>query len=274
MDLIELCSMLEIQNEVQEKLIDFEKEIDLNAIKQVTEQMKHKESWESGLRDLKNMLAPDEDGLKILTCQLHCVCDVYDEYLKLGISKEIFIDTMKFFTRFLQDYKDRNGSYRYIWSWWAVRQISMVEYRIGVLEYEMRVEDDKNLIDIHIPADADMEISNLRKSYLQSLEFFGKYYPDFSGADMICSSWLLAPSLKNVLPEKSRILEFQKAFDIQDMDKESLGFMDWVYGSRDIPLDELPENTSLQRRLKPYLRNNGKIEWTTGKLVSNPFCEN
>ncbi|MBE5983754.1 MAG: hypothetical protein E7248_10705 [Paenibacillaceae bacterium] len=273
MDLLELCRMLEIQNEVQEKLIEFEKEIDLNAIKQVTEQMKHKESWESGLRDLKNILAPDEDGLKILTCQLQCVCDVYDEYIKLGISKKIFIDTMKFFTRFLQDYKDRNGSYGYIWSWWAVRQISMVEYRIGVLEYEMRVENDKNLIDIHIPADADMERSSLRESYLQAKEFFEKYYPEFSRADMVCSSWLLAPSLKNVLPENSRILKFQNAFEIQDMDEDSLGFMDWVYGSRDIPIEELPENTSLQRRLKPYLRNNGKIEWTTGKLVSNPFCE-
>ncbi|MGC6174633.1 acyltransferase domain-containing protein [Lacrimispora sp. 38-1] len=273
MKLIELCSMLEIQNEVQEKLIEFEKEIDFNAIKQVTEQMKHKETWESGLEDLKNILSPDEDGLKILTCQLHCVCDVYDEYLKLGISKNIFIDTMKFFPRFLQDYKDRNGSYRYVWSWWAVRQISMVEYRIGVLEYEMRVENDKHLIDIHIPADADMEISNLRKSYKEALKFFEKYYPDFSGADMVCSSWLLAPSLKNVLPDKSRILEFQKAFDIQAMDEDSLGFMDWVYGSREIPLEELPEHTSLQRRLKPYLRNNGKIEWTTGRLVSDPFCE-
>jgi hypothetical protein len=149
----------------------------------------------------------------------------------------------------------------------------MMEYRIGVLEYEMRVENEKHLIDIHIPADTAMETNNLRESYLEALEFFEKFYPDFSRADMVCSSWLLAPSLKNILPEKSRILEFQKSFDILDMDQDSLGFMDWVYGSRDIPLEELPENTSLQRRLKPYLRNHGKIEWTTGRLVSNPFCE-
>ena len=28
----------------------------------------------------------------------------------------------------------------------------------------------------------------------------------------------------------------------------------------------LPEETTLQRRLKPHLLNGGKIEWATGKL--------
>jgi len=90
---------------------------------------------------------------------------------------------------------------------------------------------------------------------------------------MVCNSWLLAPALKYVLPENSKILQFQKSFDIDHVDLDSLGFMDWVYGSKDIPLEELPEDTSLQRNLKPYLRNNGKIGWASGKLISNPFCE-
>ena len=273
MKLIELCNMLEIQNKVQEKLAECEKHIDFKGMKQEMEQMKHPECWEGALERLKCLLGSDEDGMKILTCQLQCACDTYDKYVNLGISKEIFIATMKFFSRFLQDHKDRHGGYRYVWAWWAVRQISMVEYRIGELEYEMRMENDKHLIDIHIPADVDMTISKLRNSYLEALDFFKKYYPDFIGADMVCNSWLLAPSLKNVLPENSRILQFQKAFDIEHMEVDSLGFMDWVYGSRDIPIEELPEDTSLQRKLKPYLRNNGKIEWASGKLISNPFCE-
>lgn len=273
MKLIELCNMLEIQNEVQEKLIECEKYIDFKGMEQEIEQMKHPECWEGALERLKCLLGSDEDGMKILTCQLQCVCDTYAKYEKLGISKEIFIATMKFFPRFLQDHKDRHGSYRYVWAWWVVRQISMVEFRIGELEYEMRKENDNHLIDIHIPADADMTISKLRNSYLEALEFFKKYYPDFIGADMVCNSWLLAPSLKNVLPENSKILQFQKSFDIGNMEVDSLGFMDWIYGSRNIPIEELPEDTYLQRKLKPYLRNNGKIEWTSGKLIPDPFCE-
>lgn len=271
MKLMELCNMIGIQNEVQEKLIECEKYIDFKGMKQEIEQMKQPEHWKDALERLKCLLGPDEDGMKILTCQLRCVCDAYDKYNELGISEKIFIDTMKFFPRFLQDHKDRHESYCYVWAWWAVRQISMVEYRIGELEYEMRMENERHVIDIHIPADADMTVSQLRKSYLESLDFFKKHYTEFIGVDMVCSSWLLAPSLKNVLHENSKILQFQKAFDIRHIEEDSLGFMDWVYGSRDIPIEELPEDTSLQRNLKLYLRNNGKIEWASGKLISNPF---
>lgn len=271
--MIEICKMLEIQSEVVDKLIECDKHIDFKSIKQEIEQMKHPESWKGALESLKLLLGADEDGMKILTCQLRCACDAYDKYEELGISKEIFIATMKFFTRFLQDYKDRHGSYSYVWGWWAVRQVSMVEYRIGELEYEMRLENGRKLIDIHIPADANMKIGKLRKSYLEAVDFFEKYYPEFITADMVCSSWLLAPSLNKVLPENSRILQFQKSFELEQVESDSLGFMDWVYGSRDIPLENLPENTSLQRKLKPYLLNGGKIEWASGKLISNPFCE-
>ena len=273
MKIIEICKMLEIQSEFMVKLIECEKNIDFKSMEQEIEQMKHPECWEGALERLKFLLGDDEDGMKILTCQLRCACDAYAEYEELGISKEIFIATMKFFPRFLQDYKDRHGSYRYVWAWWVVRQISMVEFRIGELEYEMRMENHKHLIGIHIPADTDMTISKLRSSYLEALDFFKKYYPEFIGADMVCSSWLLAPSLKYVLPENSKILQFQKSFIIGDMEVDSLGFMDWIYGSRNIPIEELPEDTSLQRKLKPHLRNSGKIEWTSGTLISNPFCE-
>lgn len=273
MTIIELCDLLGMQNEVRNKLVECEQTIDFQCMEQEIEQMKHRESWDSALEGLKCLLGHDEDGMKILTCQLRCVCDTYDKYKELGISKDIFTSTMKFFTRFLQDYKDRHGTYRYVWAWWAVRQISMVEYRIGELEYEMRMENDRHLIDIHIPADADITTDKLRKSYLEALGFFEKYYPDYIGADMVCSPWLLAPSLKFVLPEDSRIMKFQKSFLVEHMEVDSLGFMDWIYGSRDIPLHELPEDTSLQRKLKPFLRNNGKIEWASGKLILNPFCD-
>ncbi|ACL75383.1 acyltransferase domain-containing protein [Ruminiclostridium cellulolyticum] len=273
MKIIELCDLLEIQNEVQEKVIEYEKCIDFKGMEQELEQMKHPERWEDALGSLKGLLGPDEDGMKILTCQLRCVCDSYAKYEELGISKEIFIATMKFFTRFLQDHKDRHGSYCYIWAWWTVRQISMVQYRIGELEYEMRMENDKPLIDIHIPADADMTTGKLRKSYVEALNFFKKYYPNYTGADMVCSSWLLVPTLRNVLSRDSRILKFQKSFKIKHIEEDRLDFMDWIYGSREIPLEELPENTSLQRNLKPYLLNKGKIGWACGKLISNPFIE-
>jgi hypothetical protein len=194
--------------------------------------------------------------------------------MEMGISNDIYIGTMKFFSRFLYYYNKIYGEYKYVWGWWAVRQISMREFRIGDLEYEMIIQEDKKLISIHIPSDADMTSSNLRKSYLKARDFFATYYPEFAETDMICGSWLLAPALKKLLPESSKIIQFQNSFQITSQEDDSPGFLDWVYGRRDIPFENLPEETSLQRKLKPYLINGGKIEWTNGTLISNPFILN
>jgi hypothetical protein len=189
----------------------------------------------------------------------------------MGISDDIYVGTMKFFSRFLYYYNKIYGEYKYVWGWWAVRQISMQEFRIGDLEYEMTIQDDKKLISIHIPSDADMDSSNLRKSYLEARDFFAKYYPEFAKVDMFCFSWLLAPSLKKLLPGSSKILQFQNSFQLTSQEDDSPSFLDWVYGRRDIPFENLPEKTSLQRKLKPYLLNGGKIELANGTLIANPF---
>jgi hypothetical protein len=100
MKIIELCNLLGIANEVQEKIIELEKYIDFKNMEYEIEQMKQPSSWDVALERLKCLLGSDEDGMKILTCQLQCACDAYAKYEEIGISKEIFIDTMKFFPDF------------------------------------------------------------------------------------------------------------------------------------------------------------------------------
>lgn len=210
----------------------------------------------------------------MLTCQLYAACNTYEKYKDMGVLDEIFIETMKFFSRFLYYYNEIYGEYRYVWGWWAVRLISMQEFRIGELEYEMMIQDNKKLISIHIPSDANMASVNLRKSYLEARGFFEKYYPEFAKVDMVCGSWLLAPALKKLLPDSSKIIQFQHSFELTSQEDDSLGFLDWVYGRRDIPFENLPEETSLQRKLKHYIQNGGKVEWANGTLIQNPFLDN
>ncbi|MBN2221815.1 MAG: DUF5596 domain-containing protein [Vallitaleaceae bacterium] len=273
MFLSELCDLLDIRKDAQRMIMGIEDQLDFTNLVEELEQMRNPNTWNLLLGNRKAALEPDEDGMKILTYQLRMVCLVYDSYKLLGISEEIFVSTMKFFTRFLHDYMDRHGTYRYQWAWWAVRQISMLEFRIGELEYELRTENEsaKKIIDIHIPADADISLNKLRESYVRAREFIAKFYPHYIEAEWSCSSWLLAPTLVQVLPTTSKILQFQKSFIITKVDEESIGFMDWVYGRKDIPIDELPEKTLLQRNLKKYLQNQGKIGWTTGTLIAEPF---
>lgn len=274
MQISELCDLIHIPSEVKEKVIEYEYLLDFANIENEMAQMNDPKTWDKAIEGLTNFLTPDEKGLKMLTCQLHAACNTYMKYKDKGISDEIYIGTMMFFSRFLYYYKEIHGEFKYVWGWWAVRQISMLEFRIGDLEYEMMIQDDKKLISIHIPSDADMTSSNLRKSYLDARDFFVNYYPEFAKVDMICGSWLLAPALKKLLPDCSKIIQFQNSFEITSQEDDSLGFLDWVYGRRDIPYENLPEETSLQRKLKPYLLNGGKVEWTNATLISNPFLDN
>jgi hypothetical protein len=271
MKISELCNLINVPKVVQEKVVEYEKNIDFLSIENEMDLMNDPKKWEKAIDVLTKFLAPDEKGLKMLTCQLHAACNTYKKYKDMGILDDIFIETMKFFSRFLYYHNEIYGEYKYVWGWWAVRQISMQEFRIGDLEYEMTIQGDKKLISIHIPSDANMASSNLRKSYLDARDFFANYYPEFANADMICGSWLLAPALKKLLPNSSKIIQFQNSFELTSQEDDSLGFLDWIYGKRDIPFENLPEATSLQRKLKPYLLNGGKVEWANGILISNPF---
>ena len=77
---------------------------------------------------------------------------------------------------------------------------------------------------------------------------------------MECGSWLLSPRLKELLPETSHILMFQQAFDIYETDLEDASALEWVFyvagGQRQtFRPEDLPENTSLQKKLKTlYLK--------------------
>jgi len=273
MQINELCNWINIPKEVKEKVVEYEKIIDFTSIENEMAQMNDPKTWEKAIEGLTKFLTPDENGLKMLTCQLHAACNTYEKYKDMGISDDIYIGTMKFFSRFLYYYKEIYGEYKYVWGGWAARQISMQEFRIGDLEYEMTIQGDKKNISIHIPSDANMTCSNLRKSYLDARDFFANYYTEFAQVDMICGSWLLAPALKKLLPDSSKIIQFQNSFVLTSQEDDSLGFLDWVYGRRDIPYENLPEETSLQRKLKPFLLNGGKVEWANGTLISNPFLD-
>ena len=43
--------------------------------------------------------------------------------------------------------------------------------------------------------------------------------------------------------------------------------MQWVYRKTDIKYEELPEETSLQRNMKLYLLEGGKVGGAKGKLI-------
>ena len=98
MQISELCNLIDLPEVVTDKVIKYEKEIDFTSIEPEMALMNNSKTWERAIEELTKLIAPDETGLKLLTCQMHAACNIYEKYMEKGISEDIFIDTMKFFS--------------------------------------------------------------------------------------------------------------------------------------------------------------------------------
>lgn len=260
-----LCREISLAEEVTQRVLALEKTCHLPTLPL----LRREETWEQGLKETRALLGDDPDGFGMLTCMLLCAEECRADFEKMGLSHEVFVDTMGCFTRFVDEHMASFGRYGFDRAFWTVRQVSNMLFRMGTLEYELLTEKGQKKISIHIPSDADLGLPALRASWVLAKELLARF-PDYAQGEWYCGSWLLSPNLKDLLPESSRILSFQRSFRIRGTwsDEE---FKEWVYGRVDIPNEELPENTSLQRNMKAFLLGGGAFLSAEGVLTDDPF---
>ena len=169
-----------------------------------------------------------------------------------------------FFTGSCRDGFDRGG--------WTVRQAGCRLFRIGELEYELADTAGEKAVSIHIPSDTRLEADLLNDSVRQAGIFLGEYFPEWQSLPMVCESWLLSPALEDLLPAESRIRRFRAAFDLTETDPDDLAALEWVFyvasGQRDsVEYEKLPEETTLQRRMKAMLLAGKKPGSARGTMV-------
>lgn len=264
-NLKELCGKISMPAEATDCILKNERLPEDGSLSASMEKLFHTATWKAGLAELKQYIGEDAGGFGILACELSCALKTFEIYEKLGISEEIYVDTMKCFGRFVREHRESYGCYGFDREWWTPRQISGLLFRIGELEYEMDTEYDRRIC-LHIPSDARLSAEGIEESLEAARKFFAEKFPDYAGAEIKCESWLLSPTLKELLPSSSKILGFQNYFVTEPLGTDEEEFMTWVFKRRDIPLADLPENTSLQRNLKKYLLSGKKMAAATGTL--------
>ncbi|MBV2357625.1 DUF5596 domain-containing protein [Streptomyces sp. J2-1] len=94
--------------------------------------------------------------------------------------------------------------------------------------------------------------------------FFAAHYPEERYDLVLCHSWLLDAQLRDHLPPEAHIVRFQDRFrlaprDTEPADTEPVRF---VFGDADLPVDDLPRRTSLERAVGDHLRSGG--HWYIG----------
>lgn len=204
-------------------------------------------------------LAPDADGLKILRVMLLAALRTRALYRERGISDSIFLATLACFSRFVGECRESTGKICFDRAFWVGRQLSLLLFRIGELEYELSSFLSEKALSLHIPSDADLSAEKIKASFREADSFFKAHYPDYGGKIIYCRSWLLSPALQKVLPPSSRILSFQSHFEIKEIYEEDDSYKRWVFKNQSLTPQEFPENTTLQRNLKKYVLDGGKV---------------
>lgn len=131
-------------------------------------------------------------------------------------------------------------------------------------EWKLLYKPGDDLISIHIPAKGSFDRDTVKSSIEKGKAFFKNLYPNKSIKGFMCISWLLDPSLKNLLKPESNILAFQNIYTKFPYLSEGLDIFHFVFGISvsniaDVDIDSLPETTSLMKNLKETYKSGGYI---------------
>ena len=222
-----------------------------------------REMFFSSPEEFNRTVPNDDNGLTVLKLYLHWLPEMKARYDALGIPQDIYENNLTDITLWCDDFTTKN-SLPGIAQWrWAGKSLRLELFRLGRLQFEpIALEEAVVLngrsfsagtpaLNVHIPAGEPLDPEACLASFHQSENFFprylGKAYPLF-----ICSSWLMAPALKEVLPPSSRILQFQSMFETLSTQPNRQA-EERVFGFLAEDPTTYPENTSLQQALKSYL---------------------
>ncbi len=262
----EITRMIDLQDEVVSLVNETYKNLNIKEYDDYIKGLLDIQTAPDARTKLIEVLGEDLNNMKILTCMLFSLTYTYERYCEKGINEEIFIDTMKAFTRFLEEHYSGNLQWKFDRDWWIYRQIAMTIFRIGELEYEMKETEQEKYISIHIPSDTKLSEINIIESIKEAKIFFSKYYPEFTNVEYRCHSWLLSSDLDVLLPPSSNIIKFKSMFRIISESNGGTGFLTWIYKRKYEDFNDLPEDTTLQRNLKRHLLSGKSISTAYGIL--------
>lgn len=147
-------------------------------------------------------------------------------------------------------------------------RIARVPITLSLHEWEPAVAYGDPVLNLHIPAGSPLTPESCRASLNRAWEFFPKYFPDFKFKLLRCGSWLFDPQLAHVLPD-SNLATFQRFFRLYPL-PEGTGWQirQRVFGDPDLPLDQVPQQTRLQKLVKEHLQA-GSF-WHSGGAMAFP----
>ncbi|MBO6159540.1 MAG: DUF5596 domain-containing protein [Firmicutes bacterium] len=216
------------------------------------------------------------------------------KFQQLGIDGQVFLDTFEDLKYKLIECKKTKGVWgNFVYVWYPIFYRIDI-FKLGRLEYEnhpypgkepyvwtdgtrtITIQPGDPVRSIHIPYSGEpFDTKSRIESYQLAQDFF-KDAP--TGAKLgdgplicFCDSWLLYPPYQSAWPEGSNTKAFSDDFDIIESaeSKEEITKPTWriFFASADGPMEDLPENTRMERGLKQYYLSGGKNGDALGILI-------
>ena len=131
-------------------------------------------------------------------------------------------------------------------------------------EWETVATPDSYVLSIHIPRgtrlDSDFVKAEFDFGYKLAKERFSDYQIDV----IYCGTWLLSTALDAMLDGNSKILGFSKLFERFPLLCPNNSFFTFVFGKYTDDIASLPEDTSLQRKIKNLYLDGGYMHPCAG----------
>ena len=206
------------------------------------------------------------------------VQDLQEHYRIKGISNEVFHDTILDLRYKLAECHEVHHVWGTFVRDWFPGFFALTRFALGRMQYEfsefqgeshtaggITVKKGDCVLTMHIPSCGPLTKDLREDSYRRAYTFYQK---DFPGKPVIftCSSWLLYPPHDGMLPKSSNVVSFLHDFDpVFSVETDTFDNAWRIYGADGgKPLDQLPQNTSMQRAYANWLRGGHKAGWGYG----------
>lgn len=127
--------------------------------------------------------------------------------------------------------------------------------RISLLKSEWRevVRKGDPVISVHIPPTGKLTPELVDKTIAETKEFVSTYFPEFTYKAFVCESWMMSTQLEELLGG-GNIVEFSKRFHRMTIKSQGEAVFDFIFLKPDMnfEIQNLPENTTLERKLKSF----------------------
>ena len=117
-------------------------------------------------------------------------------------------------------------------------------------EWEVYLRPGDDLLSFHIPEGADISLDTVIAQFEKGRRIAKERYPEHKGQDIYGASWILDPSLNEIVRPDSKIARLMKLFTLYPVKSDGNSVFSFVFERKPERLEDLPEDSSLRRGLK------------------------